>query len=280
MKKAYKVTQLCRVLEVNRSTYYDWLARQGRPAGSGRQRLLTEVKTIHHESRASYGRRRMSAELRRRSFDVGPYQARNLMREAGLAVDVPKPPIYPKTRGKPDVVAPNHLDRQFDVAIPGTVFAGDITYIWTQVGWLYLAVVMDLCTRRIVGWALSDTPDSELSKRALRLALPQRHQSAELMFHSDQGCQYSSHAFRMFLRENRVKQSMSRRGNCWDNAPVERFFRSLKSEWIRDTAYSNHLQARADISGYIARFYNMRRLHSAADGKPPAVRHAELKKTA
>lgn len=277
MKKAFSVTRLCTAFAVPRSTYYDWLTRQAAPVDPVRQRLLTEVAAIHRQTRASYGRRRMSAELRQRSLDVGPFQARSLMRQAGLTVDVPKPPIYPKAKGRPDVVAPNRLDRQFDVAVPGTVFAGDITYIWTQAGWLYLAVVMDLCARRIVGWAMSASPDTDLVIRALRLALPQRHASAELMFHSDQGCQYTSDAFRTFLTDNAITQSMSRRGNCWDNAPVERFFRSLKSERIRRTVYPDHLLARADINDYIARFYNTQRLHSAAAGKPPAVQHNQLR---
>lgn len=278
MKKAYSITRLCAAFGVARSTYYDWLARQATPPDPDAQRLLAEVRVIHRQTRASYGRRRMSQELRRRHFNVGPFQARRLMRQAGLAVEVPKPPIYPKSKGAPDAVAPNHLDRQFDVAVPGTVFAGDITYIWTQSGWLYLAVVMDLCARRIVGWAMSASPDTTLVIRALRLALAHRHPTQELMFHSDQGCQYTSEAFRRFLADHRIIQSMSRRGNCWDNAPVERFFRSLKSERIRRTIYRDHRQGRADINDYIARFYNTQRLHSAAGGNPPAIQHAALRK--
>lgn len=280
MKKAHSVKRLCAAFEVARSTYYEWLARQAAPADPGHQRLLTEVAVIHRQTCASYGRRRMSSELRRRDFNVGPFQARSLMREAGLTAAVPKPPIYPKTMGKPDAVAPNHLDRRFNVAVPGTVFAGDITYIWTQAGWLYLAVVMDLCARRIVGWAMSNSPDTDLVTRALRLALPHRHPAEGLLFHSDQGCQYTSEAFRTFLADNRITQSMSRRGNCWDNAPVERFFRSLKSERIRTTIYHDHPQARADISDYIACFYNTHRLHSAAGGNPPAIQHAALREAA
>lgn len=280
MKKAHSIKRLCAAFEVARSTYYDWLARRRAPANPGHQRVLAEVRVIHRQTHASYGRRRMSAELRRRDFEVGPFRARSLMREAGLAVEVPKPPIYPKSKGAPDAVAPNHLDRQFDVAVPGTVFAGDITYIWTQSGWLYLAVVMDLCARRIVGWATSAHADADLVIRALRLALPHRHPTQGLMFHSDQGCQYTSAAFRTFLADNRITQSMSRRGNCWDNAPVERFFRSLKSERIRTTIYRDHGQARAEVNDYIARFYNTSRLHSAAGGNPPAVQHAALRKAA
>lgn len=280
MKKAYGMTRVCAAFGVARSTVYDWQAKQARPLSRDQQRLLAEVRTIHRQTDATYGRRRMSTELRRRSLNVGPYRARTLMRQAGLSVEVPKPPIYPKTQGALDNVAPNHLDRHFDTDCPGAVFAGDITYLWTQQGWLYLAVVMDLCARRIVGWACSDRPDTDLVIRALRLALPQRHKSGFLLFHSDQGCQYTSKAFRRFLIDQDIVQSMSRRGNCWDNAPVERFFRSLKTERIRKKTFANHQEARCDVNAYIADFYNTVRLHSAAGDKPPAERYAELRKTA
>lgn len=280
MKKAYSVKRFCAAFGIARSTYYDWVARRARPLDSERQELLTQAAAIHSQSRASYGYRRMSQELRLRAFDVGHFKARNLMREAGLKVKTPRPPIYPKSKGKPAVVASNVLNRQFDVTVPGTVFAGDITYIATQEGWLYLAVVMDLCARRIVGWEMSNTPDSTLTVNAIRLALGHQNPSYELLFHSDQGCQYTSLAFQNFLRDNGIKQSMSRRGNCWDNAPVERFFRSLKTEWIGKTVYASRAEAEHDINRYIAGFYNTQRLHSAADNKPPAVRQAEIQQAA
>jgi putative transposase len=280
MTKAHHITRICTAFGVARSTFYDWQAKQTASPSPEQHRLLAEVRAIHRQTDASYGRRRMSTELRRRSFDVGPYQARTLMRQAGICAQVPKPPIYPKHQGALDNVAPNYLDRQFDITCPGIAFAGDITYIWTQAGWLYLAVVMDLCARRIVGWACSDTPDTDLVTRALRLALPQRHTSGFLLFHSDQGCQYTSTAFREFLNDHHIVQSMSRRGNCWDNAPVERFFRSLKTERIRKKVYTNHPEARCEVNDYIANFYNTVRLHSAANGKPPAEQYAELRKIA
>lgn len=280
MKKAHGGRRISTALNVPRSTLYEHVARASQPPSTGHRHLLREMDEIHRQTRASYGRRRMSQELRRRSFDVGPFRARRLMREAGLRVRVAKPPIYPRSKGTLDGVAPNRLDRQFNVTTPGTVFAGDITYIWTQQKWLYLAIVMDLSSRRIVGWATSDTPDTQLATRALNLALAQRHQEHGLLFHSDQGCQYTSHAFRAFLDKHDITQSMSRRGNCWDNAPVERFFHSLKGEWLGDTIPATHQQASHDIDLYIAGFYNSKRLHAAAGGKPPAVRHAELCKAA
>lgn len=267
MKKAHAVTALCDALEVSRSAYYDWVKRQEQVPAE-RARMRSEVKTIARETRQSYGSRRMSRELRRRGHDVGRYQAASLMREAQVEARVPKPHRY-KPAGPPDHIAPNHLERQFDVHRPNLAWAGDITYIPTQRGWLYLAVVIDLFARRVVGWAFSDSPNTQLVMRALRLALPRRSNGEGLLFHSDQGCQYTSHAFRDYLQEQGIVQSMSRRGNCWDNAVVERFFRSLKTERIRGEAYVDHVHAKADITDYIARFYNQHRLHSAAHDLPP-----------
>mgnify|MGYP002738685934 CR=1 FL=1 len=280
MKKAHGMTRVCTALDVPRSTVYGRLARAGKPVPLQHRRLLSEAAMIHRQTRGCYGRRRMSQALRRRGFDVGPFKARSLMREARLRVQAPRPAIYPKTRGQVHHAVPNHLNRRFNIDVPGTVFAGDITYIWTRQGWLYLAIVMDLASRKIAGWATSDTPDTALVMRACRLALPQRQSGAPPLFHSDQGCQYTSSAFRSFLANHGIKQSMSRRGNCWDNAPVERFFRSLKSEWIGNTVYADHPQAVRDINHYIADFYNTQRLHSVANGHPPAELHAALSKAA
>ena len=268
MKKAYPLTTLCSLLNVSSSAYYAWAAKQD-SIDARRVQLRSEVKVIAKDTRHSYGSRRMSRELCDRGHRVGRHQAASLMREAGVVAKVSKPHRYPRS-GLPDVVAPNHLNRQFDVATPNTVWAGDITYIATAQGWLYLAVVIDLYSRRVVGWAFSDSPDTDLVTRALRLALMTRPRTTTLMFHSDQGCQYTSEAFRRFLTEQRIVQSMSRRGNCWDNAVVERFFRSLKTERTHYQPYRNHVRAEADIKEYIAVFYNHYRLHSAAGNQSPA----------
>lgn len=270
MKKAHSVQQLCQAFDVARSSYYDWLNRQQRTPSTAHIKELAEAQAVHRETRASYGSRRMSAELKRRGYPAGRFKARRLMREAGLQVKRPKPSIYPASKGKPAIVAKNMLNREFNVATMGTHFAGDITYIATQQGWSYLAIVMDLCQRRIVGWATSKTPNTALVVEALQLALNRRHHALPLMFHSDQGCQYTSQAFRQFLTQHNINQSMSRRGNCWDNAPVERFFRSLKTEWIGKTVYANHGEARLDINRFISCYYNRKRLHSTLGYRPPA----------
>lgn len=278
-QKASPTKQVCAAAGVPRSSYYAWKARS-KAIDFKRLVLHSEVKVIHRETDASYGSRRMAAELRRRGFDVGRYRAGALMKEADVVAKVPKNHKYPIDSGAASLVAPNLLDREFDVKTANTIWAGDITYLWTQRGWLYLAVVVDLFSRRVVGWAFSATPDTGLTIRALRLALASRRPPPGLLFHSDQGCQYTSQAFQRLLREAQVTHSMSRRGNCWDNAVVERFFRSLKTERVRDKRYQNHAHAQADVTDYIAAFYNQQRLHSAANNLPPAEYETLMLKTA
>lgn len=278
MKKAHSVTTLCRLMKVSSSAFYTW-SRKRTEIDADHIRLCSEVKAIARETEHSYGSRRISKELRRRGYDVGRYRAGSLMRESDVAALVPKPPKYPHS-GPPDVIADNLLERQFNVEKPNLVWAGDITYIATQKGWLYLAVVLDMYSRRVIGWACSASPDTELITRALRLALQTRTKTEGLMFHSDQGCQYTSKAYRAVLEKEGIRQSMSRRGNCWDNAVVERFFRSLKTERTRYIAYPNRALAEADIRDYIAVFYNHHRLHSAANDLPPAEFEAIQKNAA
>lgn len=278
MKKAYPVTILCRLMQISSSAFYAWYRKQQTIDGN-RLRLCSEVKRIARETDDSYGSRRISQELRRRGYDVGRYQASTLMKESNVVALVPKPHKYPHS-GPPNVVADNLLKREFNVDRPNSVWAGDITYIATHKGWLYLAVVLDMYSRRVIGWACSTSPDTELITRALRLALQTRPKAEGLLFHSDQGCQYTSKAYRELLEKEGIRQSMSRRGNCWDNAVVERFFRSLKTERTRYVPYSSYTLAEADIRDYIAVFYNHHRLHSAANNLPPAEFEAILKNTA
>jgi putative transposase len=173
--------------------------------------------------------------------------------------------------------APNHLERAFSVKRPNRVWCGDVTYIWAGKRWVYLAVVLDLYARRVIGWSLSSSPDSALTGDALRIAYESRGCPKGVMFHSDQGSHYSSRYYRQKLCQYRIKQSMSRRGNCWDNAPMERFFRSLKSEWIPEYGYENTDDAKRDILSYITYYYNYRRPHSFNGGQTP---HAKEKHAA
>jgi putative transposase len=278
MKKAFPTKLLCELADVPRSSYYAW-AKSRKTVDLEREHHRLVVKEIHETTKKSYGSRRMSEELKRRGFDVGRYQARSLMRESNLVAEVPRPRHKYPVDSTESTIAPNLLNREFEVDRPNTVWVGDITYIRTQVGWLYLAVVMDLYSRRIVGWRFSTSPDTALTTGALRMAIVSRQPLNELLFHTDQGCQYTSSDFQKFCKDAKIEQSMSRRGNCWDNAVAERFFRSLKSERIRGTVYQTNADAKQDVLDYILRFYNPVRLHSA-NGNLPPVEYERMKQAA
>ncbi len=175
---------------------------------------------------------------------------------------------------RPDI--PNRLNREFATEHPNQVWCGDITYVWAQGRWHYLAAVLDLHTRRVIGWAFSAKPDAELVIKALDMAYEQRGKPQQVLFHSDQGSQYASRLFRQRLWRYRMQQSMSRRGNCWDNSPMERLFRSLKSEWVPSTGYLTAQEAQRDISHYLMHRYNWIRPHQFNDGLPPAVAEEKL----
>ncbi len=190
------------------------------------------------------------------------------MREEGLH-GAPVRRFLVTTTSDPSLgVAGNQLARRFDVATIGDVWASDITYLWTDEGWLYLAVVLDLCSRRVVGWSLARTLDAALPLQALTMALGQR--SPARLHHSDRGCQYASAAYRSLLRQHRIDCSMSRRGNCWDNAPAESFFATLKRELVHRSAWRTRADAKADVFDYIEVFYNRTRRHSALEYLSPA----------
>ncbi|GAA3945746.1 hypothetical protein GCM10022278_01140 [Allohahella marinimesophila] len=182
------------------------------------------------------------------------------MAEAGVESKQPRH-VYKVAKVESEI-APNQLNREFDAEKPNQKWTGDVTYIWAGTQWTYLAVVMDLHRRELIGWAMSDSPDSELTKRALTVAYEARGCPKNVMFHSDQGCHYTSVSFRRLLWRYRMTQSMSRRGNCWDNAPMERFFRSLKTEWIPKSGYHSPSAAKADVLRYVTWYYNRVRPHS------------------
>ena len=197
------------------------------------------------------------------------------MRDMQLICKQPGPHAYKSaTVERPDI--PNLLNRQFNVSNPNQVWCGDITYIWSGNKWVYLAVILDLYARRVVGWSLSDKPDAALTIKALDKAYELRGKPEGLMFHSDQGSQYSATKFRQRLWRYQIKQSMSRRGNCWDNAPMERLFRSLKTEWVPSTGYRSFAEAKQDISFYLMDYYNWRRPHSNNEMVSPAQAEENL----
>jgi len=267
LRERYSVKELCGAFGVNRSRFYDALEQRDR-IDPERQSLCERVACIHRESRGSAGTRTVSAALRAEGHAVGRYKARSLMREAGVSSKQPRRHRY-KIAEDESRIAPNHLDRGFKVDRPDQVWCGDVTYIWAGTQWMYLAIVIDLYARRVVGWAMSANPDSKLTVKALSLAYESRGRPKGLMFHSDQGCHYASRLFRQTLWRYRIKQSMSRRGNCWDNAPTERFFRSLKSEWIPRNGYPTMQEAKSDVLRYLSHYYNRVRLHSFNGYKTP-----------
>ncbi len=210
--------------------------------------------------------------LKQQGEAVGRYKARSLMKEAGLVSKQHKRHRYRIAEGE-SVIAPNKLNREFNVSAANQVWCGDVTYVWTGVCWLYLAVVLDLYKRRVVGWACSRHPDSNLTIQALRMACESRGCPSGVLFHSDQGCHYTSKPFRQQLWRYRIEQSMSRRGNCWDNAPMERFFRSFKTEWMPENGYQYFTEAEQDIARYM-KYYNHDRGHSVNGYLSPAQAEA------
>jgi putative transposase len=216
------------------------------------------VSEKHELSNGSAGSRSISATVSQEGVGLSRYRAGRIMKELGL-VSCQRPNHAYKKASQPHVAIPNELNRPFNVTAPNQVWCGDVTYIWTGLRWRYLAVVIDLFARKPIGWALSRSPDSHLTKQALNMAYELRGRPKGVLFHSDQGSHYTSTNFR---------QSMSRRGNCWDNAPMERFFRSLKSEWV-PTGYSSFNQALASITQYIVGYYSQHRPHQHNGGLPP-----------
>ena len=259
---------MCTAFGVPTSSYYDY-KQSAQRVDVERLTLRSKIKELFKASRGSAGSRTLLSMMRELGHVIGRFKVRRLMGEVSLVSRQPGSHAYKVAAfERPDI--PNHLDQQFDVAAPNEVWCGDITYIWAESRWHYLAVVMDLYARRVVGWALSNSPDAELAAKALDMAFEQRGKPAGVMFHSDQGSQYASRLFRQRLWRYRMKQSMSRRGNCWDNAPMERVFRSLKSEWVPSLGYMSKTQAMKDISYYLMDYYNWHRPHQFNNGVPPA----------
>ena len=267
------MAELCAAFGVSRSSYYHRRQRR-RVICPLRQRLRARVAQLHRASRGAAGARTLAAQLRGEGESVGRYQAARLMREAGLVSTQRRRHRYRRAEAEA-LAAPHRLQRQFTVAAANQVWCGDITYLWTGKRWLYLAVVLDLYARRVVGWAFSQTPDAQLVCQALALAYESRGRPAGVMFHSDQGSQYTSRAFRQRLAAYGMSQSMSRRGNCWDNAPMERFFRSLKTEWVPPIGYTSAAAAKADVLRYLMHYYNRTRPHTRNGYLPPAIREAQ-----
>jgi putative transposase len=268
LDEQYGVNNCCRAFGVNRSSFYAWRQRQGKVKPE-REKLKAALVEHHKESRASAGSRTLAKELQAKGHRVGRYMARSLMREAGVISRQRRRHKY-KSSGVEALVAPHVLKRQFDVTAINQVWCGDVTYIKVGKRWMYFAAVLDLFARRIVGWSFSIISDATLTCEALRMAVELRGRPKEVLFHSDQGCQYTSHKFRNEMRKHGLLQSMSRKGECWDNAPMERFFGSLKSEWVPEDGYSSEHEARVDLQRNLMRYNNVR-LHSYNGYRSPVA---------
>jgi putative transposase len=262
-KNTYPVRLQCEVMGVSRSGYYYYQKTVAdRSIDPVHQEMLDWVRKIAVASDYSYGSRRMRKALNALGYPVGRDKARNLMKEAQVQVRQRKKYKVTTDSKHHHPVFENLLSRQFDVPGPDQVYASDITYVWTREGWLYLAVVMDLFSRKVVGWSMSSRMKAQLVCDALRMAIWRRRPRGGLIHHSDRGSQYASNAFRRLLKVNGFRGSMSRKGDCWDNAVVESFFGSLKQERVQWRNYQTRNEAQQDILNYISMFYNSHRLHS------------------
>ena len=266
----------CKVLGVCRNSYYSYQRRQAlRPPDLEQDALLHGVNQIAKASDDTYGSRRMKEALGALGYVVSRDKARKRMREAGVEVRFKKRFRITTNSHHQLPLFENVLDRQFEVAKPDQVYVSDITYIWTQEGWLYLAVVIDLFSRRIVGWSIRSRMTARLVCDALTMAIWQRRSAPGLIHHSDRGSQYASHLFRKLLADYHIIGSMSRKGNCWDNSVAESFFGSLKQERVQWRHYQTRHEAQQDVLQYIL-FYNSQRLHSYLDYKSPNQYESEM----
>jgi transposase InsO family protein len=272
-KARYPMRLLCRCLRVSRSGFYAWTQRRPSVRSAQDIRLIHRLRVVHAMHRRVYGRPRLQRALRDEGIRIGAKRVRRLMRAAGLTAVGRR--AFRRTTDSAHAwpVAANHLARQFAVAAPHRHWAADITALPTRAGWCYLAIVLDLGSRRVVGWAVRSSLDTAGVLAAVHIAL--RTRPAPQLHHSDRGSQYASYAYRTLLEAHGIRVSMSRVGNCWDNAPVESFFSSLKAELVSPARWATHGDAEAAVADYL-RFYNHQRLHSALDYRSPAQYEACL----
>jgi putative transposase len=274
-KKTWSISLMCKVLGVKRSGYYHFEKTDKIP-NPDHKAMLVWVKELGRASKYSYGSRRMKEALNFLGFSVGREKTKGLMKEAGVKARYRKKYKVTTNSDHKQPVFENLLNRNFDLQQINQVYVSDITYIWTQEGWLYLAVVIDLCSRKVVGWSMSSRMKAQLVCDALKMAMWQRRPKAGLIHHSDRGSQYASHAFRKLLKDNSFKGSMSRKGDCWDNAVAESFFARLKQELVQWNHYQTRQEAQQDILEYLTMFYNSTRLHSYLGYKSPNQFENEL----
>jgi putative transposase len=270
MSGEYPIKQMCETLAVSRSGYYDWLAADRSARQLAEAALQAQIQAVHEESRETYGSPRVTVALRAQGTAVGRHRVARLMRKAGLRGNQkPRFRMVTTDSRHDQPIAPNRLLGQPAPTKPDRVWVNDLTYIHTDEGWLYLAGVMDRCSRRLVGWAMGASLETDLPLAALKMAVQQRRPAPGLIHHSDRGVQYASGAYRDALAVYQLVPSMSRAGNCYDNGAMEAFWSSLKKDLVHRRRFATRAEARTAIFDYIEAFYNRSRLHSALGYKSP-----------
>ena len=261
-KAVFAVSVMCEVLGVSKSGFYAWCKRSKSPRAKADARLAVDIVVAHKRSRGTYGSPRVHAELRAQGVRVGKKRVERLMRENGIVARQKRRLRRTTDSNHDQPIAPNVLDRNFEAAAPNAAWVTDVTYVWTVEGWLYLAAILDLFSRSVVGWATSATNDRFLALEALAVALRRRGPSPGLVHHSDRGSPYASEDYRRALADHGITASMSRTGDCWDNAVAESFFATLKAELVDHELYATRAEAAVSIGDYIDQFYNVSRRHS------------------
>ena len=273
----FKVSRMCQLLEVSRSGYYEWRSRPPRAEVEAEQHVEAKVKHYFAQGRGTYGTRRIKYLLAQEGLQVSRRRIGRLLTQEGLRCKTRRRFKAPTAAGQAQAVAPNQLNREFTVKEPDTIYVGDITYLPTGEGWLYLAVVLDLCSRAVVGWAMANHMRAELVNQALAMALCQRQPAAGLIMHTDRGSQYGADSYRQLLTQHGIQPSMSRKGNCWDNAVAESFFHTFKTELVYLEGFDTHEYAQTAVFEYIEVFYNRQRCHSANGSLAPLAYEQALK---
>jgi transposase InsO family protein len=268
-KANYKIAWMCRLLGVPRSSFYAWRNKAETATAARRRELAAQVRRVFDAGRGAYGCRRVAAQLNRGGHPCSVGLVADLMREAGLQACQPR--AYKRTTlpGEQPVTSPDLIGRDFTAAAPGTRLVGDITYLKTGEGWLYLATVIDLATRMVTGWQLATHMRTSLVTDALDMAITHGHAQPGAIFHSDKGAQYTSAEFTRFCQVNGIRTSTGRTGVCWDNAAAESFFGALKNEMYYRQSFPDRARARFAVADYIEVFYNRQRLHSALGYRTP-----------
>jgi putative transposase len=270
-ENAYALGMMCRALDVSRTGYHAYRTRETSDREKENRLLLEEIRAVHKVTRQSYGSPRMTRELRTQRKTLGRHRVARLMRKSGLGAKRKKRFRKTTDSNHSYPCAENLVAREFTVSAPNRVWVSDVTYIWTRERWLYLAVTLDLYSRKVVGWGMGTANDTNLVLRALRMAVTNRRPGADLIFHSDRGSTYAADDFAGDLKRLGITASMSRKGDCWDNAVAESFFSSFKTEWMPEDGYETISEGMAEVFRYIEEFYNRKRLHSYLGYRSPAT---------